>query len=87
MEKPLYMLSTGSRRKVALLTLLASGAAVVCLDQPYTALDMASVGALRDYLKTQAAHPHRTWVVADYVADAQLPWCMVVQLARNSEPV
>jgi hypothetical protein len=35
--KSLFMLSTGSRRKVALVGLLASGAAVTCLDQPLSA--------------------------------------------------
>ena len=80
MEKPLYMLSTGSRRKVALLTLLASGAPVVCLDQPYAALDMASIRALREYLLAQAEHPLRTWVIADYAVDEALLWRIVITL-------
>lgn len=33
--KKLSMLSAGSRRKVALVGLLASGATVTCLDQPF----------------------------------------------------
>ena len=45
LEKPLYMLSTGSKRKVWLAAAFASGAAVTLLDQPFAALDKASVGA------------------------------------------
>jgi ABC-type multidrug transport system ATPase subunit len=78
--KGLFMLSTGSRRKVALVGLLSSGAKVTCLDQPYAALDMASIKALRGFLQDQAEHASRTWVVADYEADARLPWKRVVAL-------
>ncbi|MFM7024725.1 MAG: hypothetical protein ACKOWC_01505, partial [Limnohabitans sp.] len=42
LDKRLFMLSTGSRRKVALVALLASGSTVTCIDQPYAALDTAS---------------------------------------------
>ena len=72
--KQLFMLSTGSRRKVALVGLLASGATVTCLDQPFAALDASSIGVIRDFLADMADHPSRTWVVADYAADARLPW-------------
>jgi hypothetical protein len=40
--KTLSMLSTGTRCKVALAGLLAAGATLTCLDQPYAALDMAA---------------------------------------------
>lgn len=72
--KQLFMLSTGSRRKVALVGLLASGATVTCLDQPFDALDAPSARAIREFLADMADHETRTWVVADYVADARLPW-------------
>jgi ABC-type multidrug transport system ATPase subunit len=72
--KALFMLSTGSRRKVALVGLLASGATVTCLDQPFAALDAASIRVIRDFLADVADHPTRTWVVADYEADPRLPW-------------
>jgi ABC-type transport system involved in cytochrome c biogenesis ATPase subunit len=78
--KKLYMLSTGSRRKVALVGLLACGAAVTCLDQPYVALDRASIEVVRDFLREAAAHPIRTWVIADYEADPHLPWSKVLSL-------
>jgi len=72
--KRLFMLSTGSRRKVALVGLLASGAAVTCLDQPFAALDGASARVIRDFLADMGDHATRTWVVADYQADSRLPW-------------
>jgi energy-coupling factor transporter ATP-binding protein EcfA2 len=78
--KKLLMLSTGSRRKVALVALLASGATVTCLDQPFAALDAVSAGVLRDYLADAAEHTTRTWVVADYEADPRLRWRRLVVL-------
>lgn len=72
--KQLFMLSTGSRRKVALVGLFSSGATVTCLDQPFAALDASSARVIRDFLADMADHPTRTWVVADYGADARLPW-------------
>jgi energy-coupling factor transporter ATP-binding protein EcfA2 len=78
--KKLFMLSTGSRRKVALAGLLACGAAVTCLDQPFAALDSASIKVISEFLHDMAQHPTRSWVVADYEADARLPWQRVISL-------
>ena len=72
--KKLSMLSTGSRRKVALAGLLASGATLTCLDQPFAALDAGSIRVVREFLTDVADHATRTWVVADYEADPRLPW-------------
>ena len=82
--KNLSMLSTGSRRKVALVGLLASGATVTCLDQPFAALDASSARVIRDFLADVADHATRTWVVADYEADARLPWRRHVALKLAS---
>jgi ABC-type multidrug transport system ATPase subunit len=78
--KTLSMLSTGTRRKVALAGLLSAGTGLTCLDQPYAALDLASIRVIRGFLLDQAEHPARTWAVADYEADAGLPWRRVVRL-------
>ena len=80
LDKKLFMLSTGSRRKVALAALLACGATVTCLDQPFAALDSASVRVIIGFLHDMAQHPTRSWVVADYEADARLPWQLVASL-------
>lgn len=79
--KQLFMLSTGSRRKVALAGLLASGVTVTCLDQPFAALDAGSARVLREFLADQADHATRTWVVADYEADPRLAWRQVIRLS------
>ena len=64
----------------ALAGLLACGATVTCLDQPYAALDQASIRVIRNFLQDMADHATRTWVVADYAADPQLPWSRVMAL-------
>jgi ABC-type multidrug transport system ATPase subunit len=78
--KRLNMLSTGTRRKVALIALLSSGATLTCLDQPYSALDSASVQVLREFLQDMSGSTTRAWVVADYGADATLSWNSVITL-------
>ena len=78
--KQLFMLSAGSRRKVALVGLLASGATLTCLDQPYAALDLASVRVIREFLTDVAGHPTRAWVVADYEMDPELIWASQISL-------
>lgn len=73
LEKPMYMLSTGSRRKLGLVAAAASGAPVTLLDQPYSALDMRSVRVLNELLITQTGPAsERAWVVADYALPAGL---------------
>ena len=67
-EKTLYMLSTGTKRKVFLAAAFASGAAVTLLDEPFAALDKASIALVLELLQEAASHPSRAWVVAGYVA-------------------
>jgi ABC-type multidrug transport system ATPase subunit len=80
--KRLFMLSAGSRRKVGLIALLSSGARMTCLDQPFAALDQASIAALCDFLNRMANDPVRSWVVADYEADPRIHWAQVMSLDR-----
>jgi ABC-type multidrug transport system ATPase subunit len=68
LPKSLYMLSTGSKRKVFQAAAFASGAAVTLLDEPFAALDKASIEWVLELLADASAHPSRAWVVADYVA-------------------
>jgi ABC-type multidrug transport system ATPase subunit len=65
-HKRLEMLSTGSRRKVMVIAALASGATVTLLDQPFASLDLASIRAIKAFLREAAEHPSRAWIVADY---------------------
>ena len=48
-EKAIYMLSAGSKRKVWLAAAFASGATVTLLDEPFAALDKASIYFLISY--------------------------------------
>lgn len=66
--KRLFMLSAGSRRKVGLAGALACGATVTLLDQPFAALDLASIREVLGFLQDMSDHPNRAWVVADYEA-------------------
>ncbi len=49
--KPMYMLSTGSKRKVWLAAAFAAGAAMTLLDEPFAVLDNASVGFVLELLE------------------------------------
>ncbi|MFI5444719.1 ATP-binding cassette domain-containing protein [Polaromonas sp. UC242_47] len=72
MDKQLYMLSTGSKRKVWLAAAFASGAALTLLDMPFAALDKASIGFVLGLLQEAADHPARAWMVADYEAPREV---------------
>ena len=64
LDKPMYMLSTGSKRKVWLAAALASGRALVLLDEPTGGLDAASVGCLWGELMHCAEMRERAIVLA-----------------------
>ncbi|NIC40048.1 ATP-binding cassette domain-containing protein [Aquabacterium sp. A08] len=66
LDKSLYMLSTGSRRKVGMAATLASGADALLFDQPFMALDRPSERAIVAALAALAADGRRLAVVADY---------------------
>lgn len=78
--KPLYMLSTGSRRKALMAAALASGAALTLLDMPFAALDGAASRTLREVLAECAEHPQRAFVIADYSAPAGVAVQQVLNL-------
>lgn len=80
LAKPLYMLSTGSKRKVWLAAAFASGADATLLDEPFAALDHRSVRLVLDLLLEAAQHAKRSWVVADYTPPEAVPLASVVDL-------
>ena len=79
-EKQLHMLSTGSRRKVMVIAALASSAAVTLLDQPFAALDLASIRIIQDFLHEAVEHPSRAWLVTDYEVPVSFQSTRVLQL-------
>ena len=64
--KTLFMLSTGSRRKLGLVAAFASRAALVLLDTPYAGLDRPSSRRLSALLGEACADPARAVVIADH---------------------
>lgn len=72
LDKPMFMLSAGSRRKLGLLGAAASGAAITLLDVPFAAIDMRSARVLGDLLAEAAEDEARAWVLADYARPAAL---------------
>lgn len=66
LDKGLFMLSTGTRRKAHLVAGMASGAQLTLLDTPFAALDARSRAIVADLLHEAAGHPRRAFVVADF---------------------
>ncbi len=79
-DKPLYMLSTGSKRKVWLAAAFASRAAVALLDEPFAALDRKSIDFVKLLLQGAAGHSTRAWVLAGYEAPADVPLAAIIDL-------
>lgn len=80
LEKPLYMLSTGSKRKVWLAAAFAAGAVVTLLDDPFAALDKPSITFVQRFLAGVANDPTRSWVVAHYEVLDGVPLAKVIKL-------
>lgn len=78
-HKTLHMLSTGSRRKVALAVSLAAGAAVTLLDEATAGLDRPALDVLATALAEQAGQPARAWLLAAaWGLEDRLPWAAVL---------
>lgn len=65
-DKPMYMLSAGSKRKVWLSAAFAAGTALTLIDEPFAALDMTSIRFLNTLLQEASEHTERAWVLADH---------------------
>ncbi|HEY4069086.1 MAG TPA: energy-coupling factor ABC transporter ATP-binding protein [Burkholderiaceae bacterium] len=85
LDKPMYMLSTGSKRKVYLAAALASGRALTLLDEPTGALDAASIGHLMRRLAVLASQPERAIIVASYDRPAALAFARVIELPIGAD--
>ncbi len=79
-QKPMYMLSTGSKRKVWLAAAFCAGATVTLLDDPFAALDRPSIAFTLTLLQKAATDPTRAWVLADYQAPTGLPLATIIDL-------
>jgi ABC-type Na+ transport system ATPase subunit NatA len=81
LDKRLNMLSAGSRRKVMVVAALASGATVTLLDQPFVALDLASIRVIHEFLQEADEHPSRAWILTDYQIPNLAPASSVLDLS------
>jgi ABC-2 type transport system ATP-binding protein len=79
-DKPMYMLSTGSKRKVWLAAALASGRPLTLLDEPTGGLDAASSRCLWRALAEPALQPERAIVVASTAHIDQVPLAGTIDL-------
>ena len=80
LDKPLYMLSTGSKRKVWLAAAFASNAAVALLDDPFAALDKPSIRFVTEVLQGIALQSKRAVVMTGYDAPDNLPLAGLIDL-------
>jgi ABC-type multidrug transport system ATPase subunit len=80
MGKQLFMLSTGSKRKVWLAAAFASGAALLLLDEPFAALDAPSIAFVKPLLGGASTRSDQAVVIADYAAPAGVSLAGVVDL-------
>ena len=80
LDKPLSMLSTGSKRKVWLAAAFASHAAVALLDDPFAALDKPSICFVADVLRRLAKQSERAVVITGYAAPDNLAFAGLIDL-------
>jgi ABC-type multidrug transport system ATPase subunit len=81
LEKSMFMLSTGSRRKVWLAAALASGRPLVLLDEPAAALDAGSVRCLwRSLCELAEAGTQRAFLVASAERIDTVPLAATIEL-------
>lgn len=67
-DKAMYMLSTGSKRKVSWVAALACGGDLLLMDEPFASLDLTSIRKLHQLLDEWHLTQQSAWVLADYMA-------------------
>lgn len=80
LHKPLYMLSTGTRRKVFLAAALASGRELILLDEPTAALDSPSIDSLWAALARIVKRADRAVLMASAERTAKVPLAGLIEL-------
>ena len=80
LDKALYMMSSGTRRKVLIAAALAASAPLTLLDQPFMALDRPSIDYLLQVLQHASRQTCRVWVIADYEPPADVSLASVITL-------
>jgi len=80
LAKPLYMLSTGGKRKVWLAAAFAAGAKLTLIDEPFAALDKPSIRFVQQQLAQASQQRERACVVAHYESLDDVPLALVIDL-------
>jgi energy-coupling factor transporter ATP-binding protein EcfA2 len=79
-DKALYMLSTGSKRKVWIAAAIASGAEVILIDDPFAALDKPSIRFITQLLQEASKLSTRAWVISGYEAPEGVNLAQLIDL-------
>ena len=79
-DKAMFMLSTGSQRKVSWVAAMACGADLLLMDDPFAALDLTSIRKLHQLLSEWSGQHHSAWVLADYLAPGEVPLAALIDL-------
>ena len=79
-DKSLYMLSTGSKRKVWIAAAIASGAELILIDDPFAALDKPSIRFITQLLQEASKQSTRAWVISGYEAPEGVNLAQLIDL-------
>jgi len=79
-EKKLFMLSTGSKRKVYLAGAFAAGAVVNLLDDPFASLDKGSINFVCEVLAQFAEGDEQSWIASFYETPPEIAVNAVIDL-------
>ena len=82
LDKALYMLSTGSKRKVWIAAAVASGAEVILIDDPFAALDKPSIRFITQLLEEASKQSTRAWVISGYEVPEGVNLTKVIDLGE-----
>lgn len=81
-EKNLFMLSRGSKRKVWLAAAFSAEALVTLIDDPFIALDVQSVRTLKTLLNESAQWAERALITTQHVPDPDLTPTLLIDLNK-----
>jgi ABC-type multidrug transport system ATPase subunit len=79
-DKALYMLSTGSKRKVWIAAAITSGAELILIDDPFAALDKPSIRFISQLLQDASKETTRAWVISGYEAPEGVHLAQLINL-------
>lgn len=79
-DKPLYMLSAGSKRKVWIAAAIASGAKITLIDDLTAALDRGSIDFIVDQLIAVSSDSNRHIIISHYDTLGRIPFSSILDL-------